>query len=143
MILAINTATHTHELALVDDGKILLEKSWQDSKDDVEKLTPTLAGMLSEIGINKSEIDSILVVSGPGSFTSLRTGVAFANALASALSSKLYAIDTFELLSRKAAIKPLLVILNAGGLDVALHHDETHIGHLADVVRNFPHENSQ
>lgn len=140
MILAVNTATREHELALLDDGKILLEKSWSDSKDDVEKLTPTLAGMLSELGLDKSEIKSILVVRGPGSFTSLRTGVAFANALASALPAKLYGIDTFELLARKAAVQDLLVILNAGGLDVAVRHEETKIGHLAELLSKFPHE---
>ncbi len=140
MILAINTATHTHELALLADGKILLEKSWSDSKDDVEKLTPTLAEMLNSLGLNKSEIDSILVVSGPGSFTSLRTGVAFANALASALPAKLYGIDTFELLARKAALTPILVILNAGGLDVGIRHENgTELGPLSELHK-FPHE---
>lgn len=141
MILAINTAQRVHEIALIDGDKILLEKSWDDSKDDVEKLTPILKAMLEEIGMDKNEIKSILVVSGPGSFTSLRTGVAFANALASALPAKLYAIDTFELLRRKTALDSVLVILNAGGLDVAVRHEnETHIGHLAELLHKFPHE---
>ncbi len=141
MILAINTAQKVHELALIGSGKILMEKSWSDSKDDVEKLTPTLKAMLAELGVDKSQIDSILVVSGPGSFTSLRTGVAFANALASALPAKLYAIDTFELLRRKAAIDSVLVILNAGGLDVAVRHEkETEVGALSTLLHKFPHE---
>ncbi|MBI5147595.1 MAG: tRNA (adenosine(37)-N6)-threonylcarbamoyltransferase complex dimerization subunit type 1 TsaB [Parcubacteria group bacterium] len=142
MILAINSAQRTHELALVQSNKVLLEKSWPDAKDDIEKLTPTLKGMLDELGLDKKEITQILVISGPGSFTSLRTGVAFANALAVGLNAKLYSLDTFELLRRKAALaSPLLVILNAGGLDVAIRHEhETHIGHLSTLLGKFPHK---
>lgn len=161
MILAINTAQKVHELALISESnsstvaKILSEKIWTDAKDDVEKLTPTLAGMLEEIGSLKSEIDSIVVVSGPGSFTSLRTGVAFANALASGLGAKLFSVDSFELLAMKAAISdPLIVVLNAGGLDVGIRvynldvdadskkekNKATEIGSLAELLAKFPHE---
>lgn len=132
MILAINTAQSVHELVLVEneaeinagEGEILAEQSWEASNDDLDKLVPTLDKMLEETGLPKEDISQILVVTGPGPFTALRTGIAFANALAHALHAQLFTISTFELLHRKAATThPILVILNAGGGDIAIHHD--------------------
>lgn len=162
MILAINTAEKLHEMALIDSpahgkGKILSEHIWQDQKDDVETLVPTLKKLLTEANTDKSQITDILVVRGPGSFTSLRTGVAFANALAHGLDANLYEIDTFVLLFQKAASKdPILVVLNAGGLDVAIQTfngsnatikdskpKEAQIGPIATLLHGYTHEKYQ
>jgi tRNA threonylcarbamoyl adenosine modification protein YeaZ len=133
MILAINTAQSVHELALIDkiseddlgEAEILTEKEWQASNDDLEKLVPTLDTMLNETGTPKEEITEVLVVNGPGPFTALRTGIAFANALAHSLNTKLFEISTFDLLMLKVATKhPLLVVLNAGGGEIAVESYE-------------------
>lgn len=121
MILALNTAQSTHELALLDGDKLLVERRWVNAKEDVEKLIPTVQEMLDEVGATKKDLTELVVVRGPGSFTSVRVGIAFMNALAEGLHAKLYALDTFELLARKAATTdPLLVVLHAGGLDVGI-----------------------
>lgn len=144
MILAINTALSVHELALIDGDELLAERIWQDERDDIDRLIPTLEEMLEELGLEKAEIKEVLVVNGPGPFTALRTGVTFANALAEGLQAKLYAIDTFELLKRNAALTdPTLVVLNAGGLDVGIRfEDETKVGPLAQLLADFPHDQS-
>lgn len=139
MILGINTAQKEHELVLVEDGRILSEKRWVDSKDDVEKLLPTLQTMLEESSSDKTQITEILIVNGPGSFTSLRTGVAFANALATGLGAKIFSINTFEALARKAASSdPLLVILNAGGFDIGVYDGaQIKIGPVSSTLKDF------
>ena len=108
MILGINTAQTVHELALIDSSKepavLITEKTWTDGRRDVEDLVPFLNTLLEEHGLSKKDITQIVVVRGPGSFTSLRTGVAFANALAEGLGAQLFSLDTFELLRRKAAL---------------------------------------
>jgi len=145
MILAINTAQRVHELALLSSGKLLAEKIWSDDHRDVEDLVPFLKALLEENGLFKTDITEIVVVKGPGSFSSLRTGVAFANALAEGLGAKLYMLDTFELLKRKAAITdPLLVILQAGGLDVGVRYndDPVRVGPIAELLNDFPHDHS-
>lgn len=138
MILALNTAQNIHELALLSsatagaaDSKLLAERRWVNAKEDVEKLVPTVQELLSEASATKQDLTGFVVVRGPGSFTSVRVGVAFMNALAEGLSTAhstaahqtpvhLYAMDTFELLALKApTTRPLLVVLHAGGLDVA------------------------
>lgn len=121
MILALNTAQSTHELALLDGDKLLVERRWVNAKEDVEKLIPTVQEMLDEVGATKKDLTELVLVRGPGSFTSVRVGIAFMNALAEGLHAKLYTLDTFELMTRKAATTdPLLVVLHAGGLDVGI-----------------------
>lgn len=148
LILAINTAQPTHELALVEESesgfKLLKEDRWLDNKQDVEDLVPRLRTMLEEIGASKKDIQKIVVVKGPGSFTSVRTGVAFANALAEGLNAKLYELDTFQTLARKSAIKdPLLVLLPAGGLDAGVYFaGELKVGPLAELLAKHPHDHS-
>lgn len=149
LILAINTAQAIHELALIEETssqglKCLKEGRWMDDKKDVESMVPRLSSMLEETGTHKKEIQKIVVVKGPGSFTSVRTGVAFANALAEGLSAELYELTTFQMLARKSATTdPLLVLLPAGGLDVGVYHaGETTVGPLASVLAKHPHDHS-
>lgn len=157
MILAINTAQLIHEMALLRENpanpgelELISEKTWADDRHDVDKLVPFLQKMLEEAGLEKSDITDIVVVKGPGSFTSLRTGVAFANALAEGLNAKLHALSTFELLRRKAALTdPVLVLLSAGRLDVGVQHfskegleEEVRVGPLAALLNDYPHGNS-
>jgi tRNA threonylcarbamoyl adenosine modification protein YeaZ len=121
VILALNTAQSTHELALLNGDKLLSERRWVNAKEDVEKLIPTVQEMLDEAGATKKDLTELVIVRGPGSFTSVRVGIAFMNALAEGLHARLFTLDTFELLTRKAATTdPVLVVLHAGGLDVGI-----------------------
>jgi len=144
MILGINTAESVHEMVLLNEQEILSQKKWQDNRNDVENLVPFLEQMLGELELNKHDIKQIVVVRGPGSFTSLRTGIAFANALAEGLNSELYTMDTFELLRRKVAIKdPLITLLHAGGMDAGMFFDgEIKVGPLAILLAKIPHDHS-
>ncbi len=150
MILALNTAQTPRELALLEVGKdgltLLTEHAWPDQRDDVEQLAPTLAAALEKIGRSKSELKKILVIGGPGSFTGLRVGVTFANVLATVLGCELFTLDTLELLRQKAAtVNPLIVLHQAGGLDVALqvHEDgkssPIQLGPSSTLLAPLPH----
>ena len=96
MILTINTAQENRELTLIDSkapNGVLVKKTWPNEKNDVEKLVPYLQEMLDSIKSDKSKITEIIVVNGPGSYTALRIGITFANALAEGLNVKLYTAD--------------------------------------------------
>lgn len=154
MILALNTAQSLHELALLREDsvdhscKLIKEQTWPEDRKDVENLVPRLQELLDSAGVPKEELTAIVVVKGPGSFTSLRTGVAFANALAEGLGATqavdLFEMTTFEALARKAATAdPLLVLLPAGGLDAGLLYDgELHVGPLTTLLAPLPHDHS-
>ncbi len=151
MILALNTAQAFHELALLQQNgsalKLLKEQTWFEDRKDVDTLVARLQTFLDETGTTKEELTAVVVVKGPGSFMSLRTGVAFANALVEGLSASrtqrlpLYELTTFECLARKAALDPLLVILPAGGLDVGVHFKgEIKVGPLSPLLAELPHD---
>ncbi len=154
MILALNTAQPIHELALLSEDevdhscKLIQELTWPEDRKDVENLVPRLQELLDNAGATKEELTAIVVVKGPGSFTSLRTGVAFANALAEGLGAThpmdLFEMTTFEALARKAATAdPLLVLLPAGGLDAGLFHGEQlQVGPLSTLLATLPHDPS-
>lgn len=140
ILLALNTAQNTHELALLKGQELLAERRWENAKEDVEKLVPTVEELLLEAGLKKQELTNLLCVVGPGSFTSVRVGVAFMNALAEGLKIPLFGVDTFELLRMKAGLPKALVLLPAGGLDVGLSDQgEIKVGSLAPLLAKIPH----
>lgn len=152
MILALNTAQTPHELALLDGDRLLAERRWENVKEDLSKFVPRLEELLDEAGVTKAQLTDLVVVRGPGSFTSVRVGVAFMNALAEGLRAiapstapvRLYALDTFELITRKAATAdPLVVVMQAGGLDVGVRwKNEIKVGPIASLLAEIPHDHS-
>ncbi|MEK9160042.1 MAG: tRNA (adenosine(37)-N6)-threonylcarbamoyltransferase complex dimerization subunit type 1 TsaB [Patescibacteria group bacterium] len=151
MILALNTAEPMHELALLranpanpGEFELIAEKTWPDERRDVDTLAPFLQELLDGAGLSKAEITDVVVAQGPASFTSLRTGVAFANALAYGLGAKIYALNTFTMLRRKAAVTaPTLIILHAGRMDVGVKFEDeaVKVGSLAALLKDYPHQN--
>jgi tRNA A37 threonylcarbamoyladenosine modification protein TsaB len=68
-------------------------------------------------------VQKIVVIKGPGPFTSLRIGVALANTLAYALKAKVFSMSTweyFELVVPKKFHKSTATVLRAGGEYVAV-----------------------
>ncbi len=122
--LAIDTASSHTSLALFKDGQALSSKSWLSNNDEAEKLMPAIEDMLGD-EVTYEEIENILVVKGPGSFTGLRIGVATANTIAHFAGCNLYAISTFEYLWLQAPADAALVLFaGKGGVYVSLTPEE-------------------
>ena len=79
-ILSIDTSTSQTSVALVKDGKVLFSKNHNDALAHGEVLPKLVAQALE---INRS-IDLVAVGMGPGPFTGLRVGIAFAQSFAQA-----------------------------------------------------------
>jgi len=92
MTLAIDTASTQTAIALLDGDKLLKESIWLSEQNEAEKLMPEILKLVPSL----EDLDKIIVVNGPGSFTGLRVGVAVANTLAYLLKIELYGIDTFS-----------------------------------------------
>ena len=97
LILGINTATNQNAVTLFTEKKVLAEKVWPAHQNEAETLLPNIKDLLrSHKQLNFRDLTALLIVAGPGAFTSLRIGVITANALAYALNIPQYAISTFE-----------------------------------------------
>ena len=95
-ILAINTASFSSQIALVNKEKILGEKKWKSENNESEMLMPEIQNLLSENGLKFENIDKVVVITGPGPFTALRVGIALANAFVYGLSKPLVGISLNE-----------------------------------------------
>lgn len=62
-------------------------------------LIPTCQKALSALSIAPADLDGIAAVVGPGSFTGIRIGVTFANAVCFALSLPRFALTSFDVMS--------------------------------------------
>ncbi len=119
LLLAINTASSKTSIALLekklDKFKILSEKSWVAKNDEAEKLMPEIANLLLKNKKTYAEIQQIIVIKGPGSFTGLRVGVTVANTISYLTKAKLFAVNTFEYWHAVSKL-PILVYAGSGGV---------------------------
>ncbi|MHB8797591.1 MAG: tRNA (adenosine(37)-N6)-threonylcarbamoyltransferase complex dimerization subunit type 1 TsaB [Thermoanaerobaculia bacterium] len=103
-LLAIDTATPRPSLALVVDGSE--PRTVELPQQGAEALAPAVSALLASVGLAPPELDRIAVVSGPGSFTGLRSSLAFARGLARAAGALLVPLPTFEVLSAAVPAPP-------------------------------------
>jgi len=82
------------------------------------QLVPQFAALLAKHGFTKHDIDGFAVVSGPGSFTGLRIGLAAVKALAEVLSKPIAAVSFLEAIAVSGSPGKLIAILDAGRGDL-------------------------
>jgi tRNA threonylcarbamoyl adenosine modification protein YeaZ len=115
-ILAVDTATETLALALFDGQRVAAETAWPAHMHHTVELAPAVEELLRRTGVKPEEIRAVGVAQGPGSYTALRIGIAFAAGFAIPHNLPVYGIPTFEILVRAQPVteKELVAILRAG-----------------------------
>lgn len=78
MILALDTSTKWVGIAIYDGAQVLFEKIWKTCRRHTIELSPAVREALKDAGLGFSELSAVAVALGPGSFTSLRIGLAVA-----------------------------------------------------------------
>ena len=127
LLLAIDTSGKQGSIALARAG----ERS--GGGDDVEvieiaplvggtfsaQLIPQISDLLTSNGFTKNDIGAFAVVSGPGSFTGLRIGLAAVKALAEVLEKPIAAVSLLEVcVLASGAQGKIMAVLDAGRGDV-------------------------
>ncbi len=122
MLLALDTSTASIGLALYDGAQVLGEMTWQSRAHHTVELAPAVAALFQRVGVDMSNVGALGVALGPGSFTSLRVGLAFAKGLALARHLPLLGVPTLEVVAAALEVQnlPLAAVLQAGRGRLAL-----------------------
>ncbi len=103
-VLALDTATRTQSLALMDGPTVLEHSQRQVKFNHGSSLLTHLSETLEEHRLEVGELDLIAVGIGPGSFTGLRVGLAIAKSLARAENIPIVGVSTLAALAYPVAI---------------------------------------
>lgn len=115
IVLALDTCLGACSVALVSDGRVLASASEAMTRGHQERLAVMARETVSAAGIAFGAIDRIAVTVGPGSFTGLRVGVAFAKGLALALGRPCIGVGTLEALAASVTSDgPLAAAIDSG-----------------------------
>ena len=98
-ILFIDTSSFFVTVAVVEDDNILYSYQEEIFDDMSSKIMPIISNAFSGLSFDIKEIDKIMVVNGPGSFTGVRIGVTIAKTLAWSLKKDIITISSLEYLS--------------------------------------------
>jgi len=115
-IVAIDTATKSMGIALANPSFVLFENIWQSDNYHSVELAPSIRRALMQTQTKLSAISAIALAIGPGSYTGLRIGLAFAKGIATSLGIPIIPIKTLDILAAGVAIddKPLIALIQAG-----------------------------
>ena len=122
MLLAIDTSTKQMGLALYDGAQVIGELLWHSRHYHTVELAPAVAELLTRSGLKIDAVQALGVALGPGSFTSLRVGLAFVKGLALARHLPIIGIPTLDVVAAAQEVRdlPLAAVLQAGRGRLAL-----------------------
>jgi len=99
MNLSIDTCLGASSVAVLDGERVLATLSEPMTRGHQERIGVLAREAALEAGVAFADLDRIGVTVGPGSFTGLRVGLAFAKGLATALSIPCVGVNTLESLA--------------------------------------------
>ncbi len=116
MLLALDTSTQMVGMALFDGAQVIAETAWRTQNHHTVEVAPVLNDLFTRSGVRPAELKIVAAALGPGSFTSLRIGLAIAKGLALAQRIPVVGIPTLEILAAYQPVRdlPLAVVLQAG-----------------------------
>jgi tRNA threonylcarbamoyladenosine biosynthesis protein TsaB len=120
-ILHVETSTKNCSVSIGKSGVLVaLEELNTEGYSHAEKLHVFLKDVVEKAGISFADVSAICVGKGPGSYTGLRIGVSAVKGLCFALDIPMLAIESLEILSRKAVVTDgyILPLLDARRMEV-------------------------
>ncbi len=130
MLLAIDTSTQWMGLALFDGIQVVCETIWRTHSHHTIELAPAIQQLMARCAVQPGDLEALGVALGPGSFTSLRIGLAVAKGMALALHLPLVGVPTLDILASQVPTSdlPLVTLLQAGRGRLAVNFYTTVMG---------------
>ena len=108
-ILALDTATQSCSVAIVDDGSLLAELTRVNIKTHSRYLMDLIDTVCSIAELKAADVDGFAVTIGPGSFTGLRIGISTIKGLAFCLNKPLVGVSSLDALAWQCAQSAYLI----------------------------------
>jgi tRNA threonylcarbamoyladenosine biosynthesis protein TsaB len=110
----IDTTSSYLYTAIVRDNSLLIERKKDLGKSLSIETTNIVSEMFNEVNLKPSDINKIIVVNGPGSFTGIRIGVTLAKIMAYTQDIPITTITSLEAMAKSIDTDKLIVpIINA------------------------------
>jgi len=106
--LVIDTSTNRTVVGVVTDGKLI----WSGHRDGATAHGPSLPLLVQE-AITQHNIDQVIVGMGPGPFTGLRVGIAFAHTFARARNIEAIGICSLDAIAAQIKEKDFIIATDA------------------------------
>ncbi|MDA2962358.1 MAG: tRNA (adenosine(37)-N6)-threonylcarbamoyltransferase complex dimerization subunit type 1 TsaB [Actinomycetota bacterium] len=131
-VLAIDTSTLRTSVALIENGALI----WKAHRDGATGHGPALPALVQE-GIIGRSVDEVVVGMGPGPFTGLRIGIAFARSFALARNIPVRGLCSLDAIAAQIDEADFIVTIDARRKEVywARYKDGVRMG---EPAVNFP-----
>ena len=124
LTLCIDTAYKYLTVCLIKDDELIASYSEECFKRQSENVFLALEEVFNKTNINKSDIDSICISEGPGSYTGVRIAMTIAKTLCAIESKDLYVISTLRLYASNNPNTMVLMNARADRAYVAIYNNE-------------------
>jgi len=114
-ILALDTSTSACSVACWMSNKVVAKDFKDLGRGHAEALVPMIASVMRDASIDYSQLDTVAVTVGPGTFTGLRVGLSAARGLALAISKPMVGVTSLEAIAHATQFsqRSVLAILDA------------------------------
>ena len=131
-VLAIDTSTSRTSVAVIEDSKVL----YNGFRDGATAHGPSLPALVQE-ALAVSDVDEVVVGMGPGPFTGLRVGIAFAQSFALAREIPVRGVCSLDAIAAQIQEDDFIITVDARRKEVywARYTDGIRVG---DPAVNFP-----
>ncbi len=117
MILAVDTSTQAMGVAVYHQDALMGELTWSTSNHHSVELAPAVQFLLQRCKCAPQDLELLAVATGPGSFTSLRIGLAFIKGMSLSLRIPVIGIPTLDITAAGVPLNnelPLVTVLQVG-----------------------------
>ncbi|MEH6698501.1 MAG: tRNA (adenosine(37)-N6)-threonylcarbamoyltransferase complex dimerization subunit type 1 TsaB [Brevundimonas sp.] len=145
-LLVLDTAQGLCTVALGREARVVASRSEAMTRGHQERLPVLVEAVLAEAGIPASALEVVAATRGPGSFTGLRVGLAFAQGLAAATGARPIGLSSLDALAVQAHLaesdspSPIAAVMDArrGQVYLALWGPVDDVGEIDPALARAP-----